>query len=86
MSEQKRKRVLSAVLSGSIMLMFVFITIIVYQTITIFVRKNQIDALDQRIFYLKTQIEETENEIDKWGYDWMIEQSQREQGILNDNG
>ena len=72
MTEQKKKRVLSAVLSGMIMLTFIMITVILYQTITIFVKKNQIDGLDQRILYLKTQISQTQDEIDNWGYDWML--------------
>jgi hypothetical protein len=40
--------------------------------------------LDAEILSLQTQIENTKDEIESWGYDWKIEQAGREQGLHNE--
>lgn len=82
MSEEKKRRVVSAVVSGGIMLLFILVTILVYQIVGIYTRKNRINALDAEITELKTQIESTESSIDEWSEKWKIEQRARELGLI----
>lgn len=81
MNGEKKKRIFSAVLSGMIMLTTVLVTIITYQLIGIFTRKNQIEKLDAEILSLKTQIAETQDEIKSWSYDWKIKARAYELGM-----
>ncbi len=81
MTDQKKKRVFSAILSGLIMLTFILVAIIVYQLAGILERKRQIEVLDGKIALLKEEIDNTKSEIESWGYDWKIELAEREQGL-----
>ena len=81
MSEEKRKRVFSASLSGLIMLFTVLIFVLAYQMIGISVRKNRINALDAEITQLKQEIDNTEDEIKSWSFEWKIEKRARELGM-----
>lgn len=81
MTDQKRRRVFSAVLSGIIMLIMVLFTVIVYQVVGIVVRKNRIKALDKEIAQITLDIQNTQSEIESWGYDWKIELAERESGL-----
>ncbi len=81
MSDQKKRRVFSAVLSGLIMLTFILLAIIVYQLVGILQRKRQIEILDSKIALLNEEIDNTKSEIEAWGYDWKIELAEREQGL-----
>lgn len=81
MSDQKKKRIFSAVLAGIIMLISVLIAVLVYQLVGILVRKKQIEILDDKIILLTQEIEDVESEIESWGYDWRIELAKREQGL-----
>ena len=85
MSEEKKRRVLSAVVSGGIMLLFILITILVYQIVGIYSRKNRINALDAEITQLYAQIETTEDSIEEWSQRWKIEQRARELGLIYEN-
>ena len=85
MTEEKKKRVLSAVLSGMIMLITTLVVIITYQLIGIFSRKNEIARLDAEIVALQAQIEATESEIESWELDWKIIQRARELGMYFEN-
>lgn len=58
MSEEKRQRVFSAVLSGVIMLITIFAAITVYQMYGILARKARIEKLDAEIAELEKQIED----------------------------
>ena len=78
MTELKKKRVFSAVLSGLIMLSFILFTFLIYQIVGIVTRKNEIKLLDNQIKLLTEEIEQTESEIESWGYAWKIEQAARE--------
>ena len=82
MSEEKKRRVLSALVSGAIMLLFIMVTILVYQIVGIYTRKNRINALDAEIAELNEQIETTESSIDEWSQRWKIEQRARELGLI----
>ena len=81
MSEEKKRRIFSAVLSGLIMLVTLLVAIVTYQMVGIFTRKNKIDELDAEIAYLKTQIEQTEDEIASWELEWKIIERARELGM-----
>ena len=81
MSEEKRKRVLSATLSGLIMFFTVLVFILVYQFVGISVRKDRIAKLDAEILQLQREIENTENEIESWSFEWKIEKRARELGM-----
>ena len=82
MSEEKKRRVVSATVSGAIMLLFILVTIIVYQFVGISQRKNRIDALDAEIATLQQEIKDTENSIEEWSQRWKIEQRARELGLI----
>ncbi len=85
MNEEKKRRVFSAVLSGMIMLVTFLVIIITYQMVGIFSRKNRIAELDAEIAYLKTQIEQTEDEIASWELEWKIIERARELGMYFDD-
>ena len=81
MTDQKKRRVFSAVLSGAIMLIVILVAILTYQLVGILERKKQIELLDEKIAILNVEIENTKSEIESWGYDWKIELAEREQGL-----
>ncbi len=81
MQEEKKKRVVSAVTSGIVMLLVILITITVYQISGIIKRKNKIMQLNNEIVYLQTQLENTNDEIDSWSLKWKIEERARELGL-----
>ena len=81
MNEAKKRRIFSAVLSGLIMLTVILVSIICYQLVGIFTRKNKIAELDSEIEYLKSQIELTEDEIASWELEWKIIERARELGM-----
>lgn len=85
MNGEKKKRIFSAVLSGMIMLTTVLVTVITYQMIGIFTRKNQIEKLDAEISSLKAQIAETEDEIESWTLEWKIIERAYELGMRFDD-
>lgn len=85
MTDQKRRRVFSAVLSGIIMLIMILFTVIMYQVVGIVVRKNRIKALDKEIAQITLDIQNTQSEIESWGYDWKIELAERENGLYEND-
>ena len=91
MSEEKKRRVVSATVSGAIMLLFILVAIVVYQIVGIYVRKNRIQTLDNEIATLEQEILDTEYNklpfnltIDNvhCHNDWKIEQRARELGLI----
>ena len=81
MTDQKKRRVFSAVLSGLIMLIVVITAILAYQLAGILQRKKQIELLNNEIASITEEIENVKNEIETWGYDWKKELAEREQGL-----
>ena len=81
MTDQKKRRVFSAVLSGLIMLTVILVSVIAYQLAGILERKKQIELLNDKIAVLTEEIENVKSEIDSWGFDWKIELAEREQGL-----
>lgn len=82
MTDQKKKRVFSAVLSGLIMLLVVIVSIICYQLVGILERRKQIQILNEQIAVITEEIEDVKDEIESWGCDWRKELALREQGIF----
>ncbi len=85
MTDKKKKRIFSAVLAGTIMLISILLTVIMYQLVGILTRKKQIEILDDKIALLTQEIENTKSEIEAWNYDWRIELAKREQGLYEGN-
>lgn len=81
MTDQKKRRVFSAILSGAIMLIVILVAVLVYQLVGILERKKQIELLNEKIAILTEDIENVKSEIESWGYDWKIELAEREQGL-----
>ena len=81
MQEEKKRRVLSAVTSGIVMLLVIMITITVYQIVGIIKRNNKINQLNSEIAYLQEQLQNTNDEIDSWSLKWKIEERARELGL-----
>jgi cell division protein FtsL len=81
MQEEKKKRVMSAITSGIIMLLVILITISVYQIAGIIKRHNKINQLNSEIAYLEAQLQNTNDEIDSWSLKWKIEERARELGL-----
>ena len=82
MSDQKKRRVFSAVLSGLIMLLVIITAILVYQLVGIIQRKKQIELLNIEIASITEDIRNVKDEIESWELDWKKEQADREQGNL----
>ncbi len=81
MSEQKKKRALSALISGAIMLFTILVAILSYQLISIVQKYNEIKRLDEEIYKIQAEIDSTRSEIESWGYAWKIEERERELGL-----
>ena len=56
-----------------------------YQLAGIIVRKNRIKALDKEIAQITLDIQNTQSEIESWGYDWKIELAERENGLYEND-
>ena len=80
MNEEKKQRVLSAVVSGGVMLLCMLVAITVYQIVGIIKRNNKINFLNSEIVRLENQLSTTNKEIDDWSKDWKIEIAARELG------
>ena len=81
MSEEKKQRITSAVISGIVMLLCIVIAITVYQLVGIIQRKNKIEKLNQEIAYLESQLDETNEQIEIWSQEWKIKERARELGL-----
>ncbi len=80
MSAEKIKKLIVSSVVTAVLLLFILLSIMVYQMIAIKNTKKQIDALNQEISELEAKKEQTEDEIELWLSDWKIEERQRELG------
>ena len=85
MTGQKKKRALSALISGAIMLFTILVSILVYQLVSVVQKYNEIKRLDEEIYKIQVAIDSTRSEIESWGYAWKIEERARELGLYFDN-
>ena len=85
MTEQKKQKVTSAILSGTITLAIIFVVIIGYQLASIIIKKDKINKLELEIASIEQSIEDLQSEIDVWGESWKIEERARELGMYREN-
>lgn len=78
-AEKLKKLIVSSVVTA-VLLLFILLSIMVYQMIAIVNGRKKIDALNQKIAELEQEIEETDAEIQLWLSDWKEEERQRELG------
>ena len=78
MTEDKKKRLVQAATSVSIIVLFFLVIILVYQFVSIFVKtkaKNDLIAERDRLIQ---QIEDGEEDIELWQTKWKIEERARQ--------
>lgn len=80
MPEEKLKKLIVSSVVTAVLLLFILLSIMVYQMIAIKNEKKRIDTYDQKIQELETEIAKTEGEINLWLSDWKQEERQRELG------
>ena len=67
------------------MLFTILVAILVYQVVSIVQKYNEIKRLDEEIYQIQAEIDETRSEIESWGYAWKIEERERELGLYSGN-
>ncbi len=80
MPAEKIKRLIVSSVVTAVLLLFILLSIMVYQMIAIKNTRRQIDALNKEISELEAEKEQTEDKIELWLSDWKIEERQRELG------
>ncbi len=78
-AEKLKKLIVSSVVTA-VLLLFILLSIMVYQMIALRNVQNKIDGLNEQIAALEAEKAETEDEIELWLSDWKIEERQRELG------
>lgn len=78
-AEKLKKLIVSSVVTA-VLLLFILLSIMVYQMISIRKVQVKIDALNEQIASLEAEKAQTEDEIDLWLSEWKIEERQRELG------
>lgn len=77
-SEEKSKRVMSAVVSGLIVFIFILFSVLIYQIVDIYVKKAKIDSLNKEIAILEENIANNQSELASWEEEWKILKRARE--------
>ncbi len=72
MSEEKKRKLIGAGTAIAVVMLFFLIVTMVYQLIMIGVKQKQEATLKKEIEQRQRQIEETEDEIEKWNQEWRI--------------
>lgn len=83
MDKQKLKRLIAASVSTAILLLFILIAVMIYQMCVIKTKENRIKELDAEIERLEAENEETEDAIDLWKKDYIIDEVIRERGWIS---
>ncbi len=78
-AEKLKKLIVSSVVTA-VLLLFILLSIMVYQMIALRNVQKKIDGLNEQIAALEAEKAETEDEIELWLSDWKIEERQRELG------
>ncbi len=78
-AEKMKKLIVSSVVTA-VLLLFILLSIMVYQMIAIKNIRGGIDDLNQQIAQLEEEKSQTEDDIELWLSDWKIEERQRELG------
>lgn len=78
-AEKLKKLIVSSVVTA-VLLLFILLSIMVYQMVSIRQVQAKIDNLNDQIEQLETEKDTTKDAIELWLSDWKIEERQRELG------
>lgn len=78
MSPEKKRKIAVAATASMVLLLFILIAVMIYQMVTINVKKQKLDALNEQIKQLEEQKNGTQDDIDKWLSEWKIIERARE--------
>lgn len=78
-AEKLKKLIVSSVVTA-VLLLFILLSIMVYQMISIKTLQNEIDALEEQKQELLLEKSETEDQIEIWLSEWKIDEKARELG------
>ncbi|MBR3864920.1 MAG: hypothetical protein IKJ19_07425 [Clostridia bacterium] len=85
MTEEKARRIQAAITSTAVILLFILVSIMVYQMGVIKGKKAKIEQLQTEIRVLEEQKEQTQDSIDLWLCEWKITERANELGYLYEN-
>lgn len=78
-AEKLKKLIVSSVVTA-VLLLFILLSIMVYQMISIKTLQRRIDALEEQKEQLLVEKSETEDKIEIWLSEWKIDEKARELG------
>ncbi len=78
-AEKLKKLIVSSVVTA-VLLLFILLSIMVYQMISIKTLQNKIDALEEQKQELLLEKSEAEDQIEIWLSEWKIDEKARELG------
>lgn len=78
-AEKLKKLIVSSVVTA-VLLLFILLSIMVYQMISIKTLQNEIDALEEQKQELLLEKSEAEDQIEIWLSEWKIDEKARELG------
>lgn len=78
-AEKLKKLIVSSVVTA-VLLLFILLSIMVYQMISIKTLQRKIDALEEQKEQLLVEKSETEDQIEIWLSEWKIDEKARELG------
>lgn len=78
MTLEKLNRIAAAVTATCVLLLFILLSVMVYQMITINGKKVKIQQLNAQIEQLREEQENITDNIDLWFSEWKIEERARE--------
>ncbi|MBQ2908955.1 MAG: septum formation initiator family protein [Clostridia bacterium] len=82
MPASKMKNIIVASVVTGILLLFILLSVMVFQMISIKNERRKIDALEAQIAVLEQEIAQTEDQIVHWTGDFKIEERARELGWI----
>ncbi len=85
MTEKKLKRLVSAGTAIAVVLLFVLITVLIYQLVAMGTKQREAERLQAEIAELQKEIDEGKDEIDLWLKKWKIEERARQKGYIYKN-
>ena len=85
MTLEKLQKIVAAVTASAILLLFILVSVMIYQMSVINAKKAEIDRLEAEIAVLEEEKKNTQADIDLWLSDWKIEERLRELGYISSN-
>ena len=83
MTLEKLQKIAAAITASAVLLLFILISVMVYQMTVINAKKAEIDRLKAEIAVLEEEKKNTQADIDLWLSDWKIEERLRELGYID---